>query len=196
MTMRSAMLRTIGRAATAVLAAGALTVLATGAADAATVGAPAASAAAVGDLTCVTPTHNTLSFSPALTINPQTETLTSHSDLGPCVSLSQPAITSGTWTSVTPNVPGMTCLGLLGTNTGTHTITWNTGQTSTVSGNRVSNLVGATLVVTLTGTVTSGVFAGGTVVEQFVGVSTDLVACTLGLGSVSSIDSTLEFAIS
>jgi hypothetical protein len=170
--------------AAAALLAGAVTLVA----------AQPASADGVADMTCTTPSSNVLTSNPPLTNTTQIVTLTSQSSLGPCVSLSEPSVTSGSWTSVTPNVP-IDCSGLLGANTGTHTVTWNTGQTSTLSGNRVSSIEGAALVVTFTGTVTSGLFAGDTVVEQFVGPSTNITLCELGLGTVSSIYSTMEFEL-
>ncbi|GGP95196.1 hypothetical protein GCM10010278_86270 [Streptomyces melanogenes] len=57
------------------------------------------------------------------------------------------------------------------------------------------NVVGTVLTVTLTGTVTSGLFAGQTVAEQHVGPATDILTCTLGLGTVRSVYSTVLLEI-
>ncbi|MFD6620162.1 hypothetical protein ACFWFB_33515 [Streptomyces albidoflavus] len=47
--------------------------------------------------------------------------------------------------------------------------------------------VGAALVVTQTGTVTSGLFAGDAVVMTQTGPAADVLLCTAGLGTVSGI---------
>lgn len=176
-------MRTIGRVVAVLLIAGGVTAVAAG---------PAA--AGVADVTCTTPSSNVLSSSPPLTSTPAVVTLTSQSSLGPCVSVSDPAITSGSWRTVVPNITA-SCDFLLRSSSGSDTVTWNTGQTSTLSGNREASVEGALFIVTFTGTVTSGVFAGDTVVEQFAGPSTDITLCELGLGTVSSIYSTLELEL-
>ncbi|MFH8755938.1 hypothetical protein [Streptomyces atroolivaceus] len=48
-------------------------------------------------------------------------------------------------------------------------------------------MTGAVLLFTITGTVTSGLFAGDTVVGTQTGAATDILLCTLGLGQVSSV---------
>jgi hypothetical protein len=74
-------------------------------------------------------------------------------------------------------------------------ITWNTGQTSTVSANFNTNVVGAVLEVVITGTVTSGLFQGDTVILNQTGPATQVLQCTLGLGTVSSIYSAVTLEI-
>ncbi|NUO57502.1 MAG: hypothetical protein HOV78_12600 [Hamadaea sp.] len=147
----------------------------------------AASPAAAGalDLTCLPPSSNVNSYSPPLTNQPQQTTVSTTALYGPCTSVSQPAITSGSRTaSVTTTA---SCLDLLGSGTLTYTITWNTGQTSTITSNFTRVVAGAVYEIIATGTVTSGVFAGDTVVTDFTGPSTDITLCTLGLGTVSSV---------
>ncbi|MEU4449308.1 hypothetical protein AB0K14_38260 [Actinosynnema sp. NPDC050801] len=124
---------------------------------------------------------------------PQTVTISVTAQYGPCVSPSNPAITSGSRT-YTGQEPGRSCLDLLDSGSFTFTVTWNTGQTSTVSANDTSTIVGAALVVTATGTVTSGLFAGSSVVQVTTGPATDVLLCTAGLGTVAGIYSltTLE----
>ncbi|MEW2266286.1 hypothetical protein ACGF5T_31915 [Streptomyces sp. NPDC047853] len=52
--------------------------------------------------------------------------------------------------------------------------------------NRTTTVAGAVLVITYTGTVTSGLFSGDTVLLTITGPSTDITLCTLGLGTVPS----------
>ncbi|MEU1125903.1 hypothetical protein ABZ371_20630 [Streptomyces sp. NPDC005899] len=103
-------------------------------------------------------------------------------------------MTSGS-RSLQVNVPDRTCLALLEAAPSIYTINWNTGQTSTIAGNRTATVVGAALVVTVTGNVTSGLFSGDTVVQTSIGPATDILACTLGLGTVASIYSTVTLEI-
>ncbi len=150
--------------------------------------------AGVADVTCIPPSSQTDTYAPPLSMTPQDVTVGSTTQYGPCVSLSNPAITSGS-RARTLLIPGRTCLDLLNSGSTTYTITWNTGQTSTVSSNFTSTTVGAALVVTDTGTVTSGLFAGSTVVQVLTGPATDVLLCTAGLGTVSSIYSVVTLEI-
>ncbi|MCG8919531.1 hypothetical protein L6E12_27535 [Actinokineospora sp. PR83] len=156
---------------------------------------PAAPASAgVLDVTCTPPSSETVAFTPPLTMTPQTVTVNTSTQYGPCVSASNPALTSGTRTN-TSSAPGQTCLELLTNGTTTFTITWNTGQTSTISANRTSTVVGAALVTTHTGTVTSGLFAGSTVLQVLTGAAADVLLCTTGLGKVAGIYSVVTLEI-
>ncbi|NUR74110.1 MAG: hypothetical protein HOU81_25155 [Hamadaea sp.] len=147
----------------------------------------AASPAAAGalDVTCLPPSSNVNSYSPPLTNQPQPVTASTTALYGPCTSVSHPAITSGSRTATVPLTAS--CLDLLGSGTLTYTITWNTGQTSTITSNFTRTVVGAVYEILATGTVTAGVFAGDSVVTDFTGPSTDITLCTLGLGTVSSV---------
>jgi hypothetical protein len=142
--------------------------------------------AAVGDLVCLPPTSSTVTFSPPVTQTPQTVDVTSTNLFGPCTSTSVPAITSGTF-SGTFQVPNRSCLTLAGSGTSTSTITWNTGQTSTLALNFNTTIVGAVYTSILTGAVTSGLFAGDNVISNQTGPATDVLLCTAGLGTVPSI---------
>ncbi|MFF4344199.1 hypothetical protein ACFY00_30265 [Kitasatospora sp. NPDC001540] len=153
-----------------------------------------AHAAGVLDTTCTPPSSSTTTYSPPLTLTPQPSSSTLSYQFGPCVSLSQPAVTSGTSTRTNP-ASSRSCLDLLGVSAGTLTITWNTGQTSTLSVNVTSTRAGAALVVTQTGTVTSGLFAGDTVVITQTGPAADVLLCTAGLGTVPSIYGLLTLEI-
>ncbi|MEU1053905.1 hypothetical protein [Streptomyces sp. NPDC005876] len=161
----------------AIALAGALSLLG------ATVVPASASSAGVLDVTCAGSQSTT--YTPALTLAPQASTIAASTQYGPCVSLSQSGLTSGS-RSASLSYPSRSCLDLLDSGTVTYTITWNTGQTSTISGNSTATVAGAAFVVTITGTVTSGLFAGDSAVQVNTGPATDVTLCTLGLGSVSN----------
>ncbi|WP_148088652.1 hypothetical protein [Saccharothrix texasensis] len=90
-------------------------------------------------------------------------------------------------------MPVRTCLDLLNSGALAFTIVWNTGQTSTVSVN--ATVVGAALVVTFTGVVSSGLFTGSSVVQVVTGPATDVLLCTASLGTVSSVYSLVTLEI-
>jgi hypothetical protein len=161
---------------------------------AAPAGAATSSSSGLLDVTCTPPSSAVSSYSPPLTNTPQTSQSSISYQLGPCVSLSEPGITSGTATVV--NQPRQrSCLDLLAGGSMTIGITWNTGQTSTVSANFNTTVVGALLQVVITGTVTSGQFQGDTVLLTQTGPATQVLLCTLGLGTVQSIYSTVILEI-
>ncbi|MEU1126759.1 hypothetical protein ABZ371_25080 [Streptomyces sp. NPDC005899] len=146
------------------------------------------------DVTCTPPSSANVTYNPPLSNTPQVSTASLSWQLGPCVSTSVPGLTSGTHSAVNPPRE-RTCLELLNTAAETRTITWNTGATSTLSLNRTTTVAGAVLVVTFTGTVTSGLFAGDTVVATQTGPATDILLCTLGLGTVSGVYSAMVVEI-
>jgi hypothetical protein len=140
-------------------------------------GATAPGANALTQVTCNG--VNALTYSPAVTNTPQTVTLTAQTTFGTCVSLTHPSIVSGT---VPANAVTTTssCNQLLGTASPTFTITWNTGQTSTLTGTTYTDKVDGQPVVILLGSVSGGLFAGATITEQTV-LTGDLTGC-LGPG--------------
>lgn len=113
--------------------------------------------AAVIDIACLG--SQTVTYSPGLTLVPTNQAISVTTHYSSCVSTTQPSITSGS-SSVSTNVPGRTCLSPLDTDTITVTITWNTNQTSTFTATRTVTDLAATILVTYTGTVVSGVFTG------------------------------------
>ena len=155
---------------------------------------PSPSSASALDVTCTPPTSTVVAFNPALTATPQTTTVSVSTQYGPCISAGTPTLTSGTAGFQAP-APGWSCHNLLQAFPSTFTITWNTGQTSTISGNATSTITGGALVYTLTGTVTSGLFTGDTVLQTSTAPATNILLCTLGVGSVSSIYSLVTLAI-
>lgn len=154
-----------------------------------------AEAAAAGtDLTCTPPSSASLRFTPPLTNSPQPSLFSISRQYGPCIAPTHPQVTAGVST-VAGLSPDATCARLLGAQPVTITITWNTGQTTTLSGNSVNTIVGVNLVSTTTGTVTAGLFAADTFVHTAVYTATDLLLCLAGLGTVASLFGQLTLEI-
>ncbi|MFS0691220.1 hypothetical protein [Streptomyces nitrosporeus] len=138
------------------------------------------------DVTCTAPSSSSVTYSPPLTNTPQASSAMTSWQLGPCLSASVPALTSGSHFAVSAPFD-RSCLALLDANAITRTITWNTGATSTLSMNRTTTVVGAVLTVTYAGTVSSGLFSGDTVLIIVTYPATDITLCTLGLGTVANL---------
>ncbi|MFH8379053.1 hypothetical protein ACH4A7_36725 [Streptomyces cyaneofuscatus] len=161
---------------------------------AAGVWAPAAQAAPLGllDVTCTPPSSSVTTYSPALTNSPQLVSSTVSYQFGPCVSAT--GVTSGT--AVLNNAPRQrSCLDLLGSASRTLEVTWNTGYSSTMSLNVSATVVGAVLQTVLTGTVTSGLFQGDTVVINQTAPAATILTCTAGLGTVASLYSIVALEV-
>jgi hypothetical protein len=146
------------------------------------------------DVTCLPPSSQLTSYNPPLTATPTPTTVTSSTQYGPCTSASVPGLTSGS-RNVTFPYPDASCLKLLEPASLTFTITWNTGQTSTISGNTTVTAAGPTVIITITGTVTAGLFTGDTVLQTITGPSATTLLCTAGLGSVPSVYSLVTLTI-
>lgn len=147
---------------------------------------PAPASAGVLDVTRTAPSSETITFDPALTTTTRPTDITISSQYGPCVSASVPGLTSGTSFLQLTDIP-QDCLDVGISDPAERTITWNTGQTSTLSGNLFHNIVGATQVTTITGTVTSGLFAGDTFVHVVTAPAASVALCNLGLGTVPAL---------
>ncbi|MFI9010007.1 hypothetical protein ACIGNX_22520 [Actinosynnema sp. NPDC053489] len=91
-----------------------------------------------------------------------TATTTTNLIYSPCVS-SDPTLTAATSGS-TFTGPG-SCLTLPGFSSGTSVLTWNNGNTSTFAFNATTAIVGGNVVITRTGTITAGRFAGDTAIR-------------------------------
>ncbi|MET9716854.1 hypothetical protein ABZZ46_15745 [Streptomyces rochei] len=157
-----------------------------------TVTPASASPQALDTLNCTSSSSTT--YDPPITLVPQTSKRTINQAYGPCVGTGAAAdVTGGTHTS--SNITLRSCLQLLSTATVSWTIKWNNGESSTVTAQRVSNLAGAVFTNTFTGTVTSGFLEGHTFVETMTAPSTQITACTLGLGSVSSLGAEHTFTL-
>lgn len=143
--------------------------------------APAAQAADVELLSCVGTGANT--FDPGVTLQLRPVTITSAANYGPCVSSGSPAITSGGYGVVVTGL--LSCLA--GSVSITVTITWNTGETTTVAANGVVVLRPANeTVVVYQGTVTAGRFSGAAVVMTAAVVNTTPLQCLTPEGVTSS----------
>ncbi|WP_262379363.1 hypothetical protein [Nonomuraea sp. PA05] len=146
----------------------------------------APASAGVLDVTCTAPSSEAISYQPALTSTTQPVTVTISSQYGVCVSATVPSLTSGTAYLQAPGIP-LSCQDLLLAGPVYRTITWNTGQSSTLSGNLTSTITGGVVVATITGTVTAGLFQGDTFVYLVTAPATSILLCTIGLGTVSSV---------
>jgi hypothetical protein len=144
-------------------------------------------------LTCAGAT--TITYDPALTNQDQITTVTNQADYGPCVSTTHPQIEYGSVTNTA--VSQTSCIKLLAGGSRTFTITWNGNPdtTSTFSGTYSTQSVGLTRIITIVGTVTAGVFEGDNFVHQTTVPATELLACTLGLGTVSGFSGPIQLVI-
>lgn len=149
--------------------------------------------AGVLDVTCLPPSSQNTTYTPPLTNTAGPVTVSTSTQYGPCTS-TEPGLTSGS-RSGNFNYSSFSCMNLLQSAAVTYTITWNTGQYSTISGSTTVNTVGGVITVIVTGNVTAGLFAGDSVVQIATGASTDITLCTLGLRSVSSTNSLITLAI-
>ncbi len=136
------------------------------------VAAPAAQAAEAELLSCVGSGANT--YQPGVTAQPRVVSITSSADYGSCVSSGSPAISSGGYAIVANGA--VSCLG--GGVSITVTITWNTGETTTVAAVGLVVLRPANeVVVVYQGTVTAGRFTGAAVVMTAVLLNTTPAQC-------------------
>lgn len=143
--------------------------------------ASASASVAVADLTCAG--SQTVLYSPGLTLVPTTQDISVTTTYGGCLSITNPDVVSGQ-SHVSTTVGSRTCLTPLETDTISVTITWNTGATSTFTATRTVTDLAATILVTYTGTVTSGLFAGALLVQTIVYPS--IVAITCAISPVTS----------
>lgn len=145
------------------------------------------------EVTCTVPSNRVTTFSPALTGTPQAVTISTQANYGPCVSLTHPDITSGTASGQTSSQ--LSCLDLLKQVQNQQKITWNSGETSIYQATTTATIVGALVVNVTTGTVTEGLFEGAAVQQVQIAPATTILACTLGVGTVPSVNSTVTLQI-
>jgi hypothetical protein len=124
-------------------------------------------------------------YYPPLTMTPKPTTVTLGASYTACTG-GDAGVTSGS-RQATVKYPARSCLDLLKSEAITYTITWNTGQTSIITGRTEVNVAAAALLVSISGTVTSGLYAGALVQQTIAGVTTDITLCTLGLGTVNGL---------
>ncbi|MBZ4401159.1 hypothetical protein [Myxococcus sp. AS-1-15] len=136
----------------------------------------------------------TVTFDPPLRRTPQDVVTTSTGVLSNCVTLLGSPVTSATaWRQL--NEPGLSCANLLKTPSTTLSLTWNTGETSTLRSTQVRVASEpAVAIAEETGTVLSGKFEGATSVRTATFVSTDLAACDSPEG-LSSLNGLLSLSL-
>ncbi|MQA90156.1 MAG: hypothetical protein GEU90_07965 [Gemmatimonas sp.] len=132
---------------------------------------PAQAMAGLVNLTCLG--TNDAQFSPGLTFQTQTVDIEAEGEYTTCLS-SDPAVTSGIYTASGEGT--LSCLA--GGHAGQFTITWNTGESSTVEfTNSLALRPGGQTVVTATGTVIGGKFVGDRFDGTFTLFQLDVLAC-------------------
>lgn len=136
------------------------------------VAAPAVSAADTELLSCTGTGANT--YQPGVTIQPRTVAVSSSAHYEPCVSTGSPVITSGGYQANATSI--VSCLA--GSFAITVTITWNTGETTTVTAiGIIAQRPANEVVVVYQGTVTAGRFTGAAVVMTAALVNTTPAQC-------------------
>lgn len=158
-------------AATALLFAAALPA-------AASTPAPAAAPASTAVVQCAG--TEAITYTPGLTTVPQQVRLSAQGTLGPCATTAGPDFSDG---RIAFSGAGQLSCTVGGSSSGTAAITWTGGERSafTYQG-AVSLRPDGVTVLVLTGTVTSGSFAGEHVVNTITLASTDLTACLSSRG--------------
>ncbi|MFC4117336.1 hypothetical protein [Nonomuraea zeae] len=101
-----------------------------------------------------------VTYSPPLTNTPQTVSYSESDTYSSCTS-TDPTLTAGT-SSTNITLPGASCVGGGVFPPSAYTISWNNGQSSTMSMTFTDVIVAGIETVTGVGTVTSGQFTGGT----------------------------------
>ncbi|HSV64918.1 MAG TPA: hypothetical protein VLJ59_03285 [Mycobacteriales bacterium] len=130
-------------------------------------------AADVLDVTCVG--TQTVTYNPGLTLQPKLQSIHFNNIFAPCVSATVPELTSGVSIGTAQRVAS--CLDLAEPDSSVLTINWNISQSSVFAYNRTVTTVGGTTVVTLTGVITFGLFAGDTAIIVTTGPAINLLDC-------------------
>ncbi|QIS12291.1 hypothetical protein [Nocardia arthritidis] len=134
--------------------------------------APSPVASAAVDQACTV--NEVATFSPPLTDNPQTVTITTEGNLFDCTSGSAP---TGTYAE-TLVVPGLSCTNLLVSGSGTRVLTWvGAAAPSTFTYNRTATLVNGNVQVVFLGEIASGTFTPDPAKEELTGPALDPTAC-------------------
>ncbi|MFI7687676.1 hypothetical protein ACIBQ6_01335 [Nonomuraea sp. NPDC049655] len=137
--------------------------------------------AAIGTTKCTG--SQTVTYTPGLTDQPREVTVSGTAPLLDCVSTSDPTIFQATSTFSATGTFSCTS----GTRAGSRKITWNNGNTSTLSSTSTVSLNGAETVVLIKGVVVDGEFKGARWTGTFAMFGTKPLACltTQGLAGVS-----------
>ncbi|MGV9314181.1 hypothetical protein ACWDR0_18670 [Streptomyces sp. NPDC003691] len=148
--------------------------------------APVAASASPALVTCVGST--TVAFSPGLTNTEQTVSVSGQDTANLCVSLTHPQLTS--FVAPFSGTATQSCTSLFAGGSGTETLHWNNGTTSTWEYTNSFSNVNGTKVGTSTGPITSGTLAGAEVTQTITFPNTDLSACSTpsGLTGLTGLD--------
>lgn len=150
--------------------------------------------AAVIDVSCTSPNStNVITFTPPLTLVNVPTVVARTTNYTPCRAPRVPDLVSGKEAKTITMLDD--CTMVLGTLIVNFTITWNTGQTTTINATRVAAISGSSIVVTFTGTVTAGLFLGSNVKQVFTGPAANLQACLAGQAKLPSIVSRVQLTI-
>jgi hypothetical protein len=160
-------------------------------AAAAVVGTAGPASAAFGLVTCVG--SSTTNYDPPLTRQPGPVTASYDTDYRACFS-TEPGVTSGTRAS-SITVPTGACASVIDRSPMNYRITWATGASSSIEATAAAETRGATLVTTIDGTVTAGLFAGAAVHQTFTGSSIETTLCTLGLSTLRRVSGIVTLTI-
>ena len=157
---------------------------------------PASPASASSAIVACTGTDH-VTFSPPVTSTPTSTTLTVLSTYT-CTTIGSPTVNSATISITLPFPITLDCdevLSGLNGSTGPLGVTWDTGSSvATVSAANV-NIQGTVQIATNTGTVTSGLFTGGTFQQEATLSNTDISTGCLSEEGLSEIDGTATIAI-
>jgi len=134
------------------------------------------------DLTCSLLSTDKLFFTPSVTLEPQTVTIDKKTTYRHCYSPSAPDVVSGELVRLFTRTDS--CPQALGAGPTAQTITWNTGETSTISVVRTPTLAHGIYKVTFVGTVTAGLFTGSSAKQVYYADGRDLQRCLDGDGTV------------
>ncbi len=138
--------------------------------------ATAVPATALDPVTCTG--SRTISYSPGLVLAERPQTVGIDTTYPNCLALTTPAVTSGKAVPKSfPRVEG--CLTLANPSSGSSVdvIKWNNKKSSTLTTTYVTSTAGGTLVIVQNGTVTDGLYKGGTVVQTLVTTLPSTLEC-------------------
>jgi hypothetical protein len=158
----------------------------------AVLGAAAPGAHAVTAFTCGG--SDTVGYSPAITNTPATVTFNVLWVLGPCLNVLHPLELRTGSSPSTHAVPGAACTNLHNGSSGTRTINWSNGHSTTYTYNQTaSDVAGLGKVIVQQGTITSGDFDGDAIIVEQVLEATQFLSC--GTTGVTSAVGTVEVTI-
>jgi hypothetical protein len=147
------------------------------------------------DVVCSPLSLDKLFFTPSVTLEPQSVTIDKKTSYRRCYAPNAPDVVSGELVRLftrSDSCPQALLSGPL-----SQTITWNTGETSTISFVRTPTLEHGIYKVTFVGTVTAGLFTGSAAKQVYFADGRALKECLDGKGtSVSSLISLVSLIIS